>query len=59
MPLTSRSPTYEVSRQTTKGREIDAPATFLGRRYTRKQFSVAYRQKPSEERMYRGARYSP
>jgi hypothetical protein len=59
MRLTFLGQSYEASTPIIEATEMNETATFLGKRYTRKQFSVNQRQQPKSELTYRGIRYTP
>ena len=58
MKLTYRGQDYTVANQPIDAVPTGETATFLGRRYPRKQFAVAQRQQPGEALTYRGIRYT-
>jgi hypothetical protein len=57
MQLTYRGQAYEASAPTIEATPSSETATFMGRPYFRKQFTVAQRQQPAEL-TYRGVRYT-
>ncbi len=57
MQLSFLGQSYEASMPTVEATETRETATFLGKRYARKQFTVSQRQQPASELTYRGARY--
>ncbi|HSM84079.1 MAG TPA: DUF4278 domain-containing protein [Nodosilinea sp.] len=57
MQLTYRGQAYETSTLAVDGTPTGETATFLGRPYVRKQFTVAQRQQPAEL-TYRGVHYT-
>lgn len=57
MQLTYRGQVYETSAPAVDGTLTGKTATFLGRPYVRKQFTVAQRQQPAEL-TYRGVHYT-
>ncbi|MGG6241594.1 DUF4278 domain-containing protein [Nodosilinea sp. AN01ver1] len=57
MQLTYRGQSYETSAPDIDGTPTGETATFMGRPYARKQFTVAQRQQPAEL-TYRGVRYA-
>lgn len=58
MRLTFLGNAYDASLPTVEATEMQETATFLGKHYTRKQYTVAQRHQPSETLMYRGVRYN-
>lgn len=58
MQLSFLGQSYEASIPTIETTETAETATFLGRRYARKQFNVSHRQQPATELTYRGVRYT-
>lgn len=57
MQLSFLGKSYTASFPAIGAIETAETATFLGKRYTRKQFNHSQRQHPTEELTYRGARY--
>jgi hypothetical protein len=57
MQLTYRGQFYETSNISVDAIATGETATFMGRPYTRKQFTVAQRQQPVDL-TYRGVRYA-
>ncbi|MBE9111341.1 DUF4278 domain-containing protein [Nodosilinea sp. LEGE 07298] len=57
MQLTYRGHSYEASTPAVDAIATGETATFMGRPYARKQFTVAQRQQPAEL-TYRGVRYA-
>lgn len=57
MQLTYRGQSYETSTISVDAVSTSETATFMGRPYTRKQFTIAQRQQPTEL-TYRGVRYT-
>jgi hypothetical protein len=57
MQLSFLGKSYQASFPTVETSETTETATFLGKRYARKQFNVSQRQQPAAEMMYRGVRY--
>lgn len=57
MQLSFLGQSYEASMPVVDATETNETATFLGKRYVRKQFNVSFRQ-PTAELTYRGVRYS-
>ncbi|MEM1281455.1 MAG: DUF4278 domain-containing protein [Cyanobacteria bacterium P01_H01_bin.152] len=58
MQLSFLGQSYEASLPAVEATETNETATFLGKRYTRKQFTASQRQQPASELTYRGVRYS-
>ncbi|PZV01118.1 MAG: hypothetical protein DCF32_16640 [Leptolyngbya sp.] len=56
MQLTYRGQSYETSAISVDAIATSETATFMGRPYARKQFTLAQRQQPAEL-TYRGIRY--
>ncbi|MEO1068790.1 MAG: DUF4278 domain-containing protein [Cyanobacteria bacterium J06638_6] len=56
MQLTYRGQAYEASTSALEATPSGETATFMGRPYLRKQFTVAQRQQPAEL-TYRGVHY--
>jgi hypothetical protein len=57
MRLTYRGQSYETSAAAIDGTPTGETATFMGRPYVRKQFTVTQRQQPADL-TYRGVRYT-
>ena len=57
MQLTYRGQSYEASTPAIDGTPTGETATFMGRPYFRKQFTVTQRQQPAEL-TYRGVHYT-
>jgi hypothetical protein len=57
MQLTYRGQAYEASTPAHEATPSGETATFMGRPYARKQFTVAQRQQPAEL-TYRGVHYT-
>lgn len=57
MQLTYRGQSYEASTPAVDAISTGETATFMGRFYARKQFTIAQRQQPAEL-TYRGVRYT-
>jgi hypothetical protein len=57
MELIYRGQSYEASSPIVEATLTDETATFLGRPFARKQFTIAQRQQPAEL-TYRGVHYS-
>jgi hypothetical protein len=57
MQLSFLGKSYQASFPTVEAAETTETATFLGKRYIRKQFNVNQRQPSTAEMMYRGVRY--
>ncbi|HSM82717.1 MAG TPA: DUF4278 domain-containing protein [Nodosilinea sp.] len=57
MQLTYRGQSYEASTSAVDAISTGETATFMGRPYARKQFTVTQRQQPAEL-TYRGVHYS-
>ena len=57
MQLTYRGQAYEASTPAIEATSSGETATFMGRSYARKQFTVTQRQQP-EELTYRGVHYT-
>ncbi|WP_017297011.1 DUF4278 domain-containing protein [Nodosilinea nodulosa] len=57
MQLTYRGQSYEASTSSVEATPTGETATFMGRPYARKQFSVTQRQQPAEL-TYRGVHYA-
>lgn len=57
MQLTYRGQAYEASTPAIEATPSDETATFMGRPYARKQFTVTQRQQPAEL-TYRGVNYT-
>lgn len=57
MELSFLGKSYQASFPTVEASETTEIATFLGKRYARKQFNVSQRQQPTSEMTYRGVRY--
>ncbi|WP_081973046.1 DUF4278 domain-containing protein [Leptolyngbya sp. KIOST-1] len=57
MQLTYRGQSYEATTASVDALATGETATFLGRPYARKQFTVTQRQQPAEL-TYRGVRYT-
>lgn len=57
MKLSFLGQSYEASIAPVEAVETSETATFLGKQYNRKEFTVALRQ-PTAELTYRGVRYS-
>ncbi|PSN12809.1 hypothetical protein C7293_18590 [filamentous cyanobacterium CCT1] len=57
MQLTYRGQSYETPAISIDAVSTGETATFMGRPYARKQFTVAQRQQPAEL-TYRGVRYA-
>jgi hypothetical protein len=58
MNLSFLGRTYKASNPSIEATETQETATFLGRRYARKQFHVTRRQPIGEELSFMGQRYS-
>lgn len=58
MQLSFLGQSYQASMPSVEATETNETATFLGKRYIRKQFSVNQRQQSATELTYRGVRYS-
>ena len=58
MQLSFLGQSYQASIPAVEATETNETATFLGKRYVRKQFSVNQRQQSATELTYRGVRYS-
>ena len=58
MQLSFLGQSCQASMPSIEATETTETATFLGKRYVRKQFSVNQRQQTSSELTYRGVRYS-
>jgi hypothetical protein len=57
MQLTYRGQAYETSAPAVEATPSDETATFMGRPYFRKQFTVTQRQQPADL-TYRGVHYT-
>ncbi|MEM9117739.1 MAG: DUF4278 domain-containing protein [Cyanobacteria bacterium P01_F01_bin.56] len=58
MQLTFLGKSYEASFPAVETATTPESATFLGKRYARKQFKVHQRRQPVDELTYRGVRYT-
>lgn len=58
MQLLFLGQSYEASLPAIEATTTQETATFLGKRYARKQFNVSQYQQPTKELTYRGIRYS-
>lgn len=58
MQLSFLGKPYEASFPAVEASETTETATFLGKRYTRKQFNLHQRQQPETALTYRGVRYT-
>jgi len=58
MQLSFLGQTYEASVPSIEAIETTETATFLGRRYLKKQFTVTQRHQPTAQLTYRGIDYS-
>ncbi len=58
MQLTFLGKSYDASFPTVETTTTSESATFLGKRYARKQCSVHQRRQPADELTYRGVRYT-
>jgi len=58
MQLSFLGQSYKASMPAIAAAETTETATFLGKRYVRKQFNVSQRQQQTVELTYRGVRYS-
>ena len=58
MKLSFLGQSYEASINSVEATETSETATFLGKPYARKQYTVSQRQPPSTELTYRGIKYT-
>jgi len=58
MKLSFLGQSYEARIPTVVATATDETGTFLGKRYAKKQFTVAQRQQPNHQLTYRGISYS-
>jgi hypothetical protein len=58
MQLNYRGGAYEAASPAIEAMEMHDTATFLGKRYPRRRFSVAHQSPPPEALLYRGMPYS-
>lgn len=49
---------YEASFPAVEANETSETGMFLGKRYTKKQFTITQRHQPTTELTYRGVRYN-
>ncbi len=57
MKLAFLGQSYTASVPTIEATEMNETATFLGKSYIRKQYTVSQRQQPKSELTYRGIKY--
>jgi len=58
MKLSFLGQSYEAAINNVDAVETNETATFLGKPYARKQYTVSQRQQPSAELTYRGIKYT-
>ena len=58
MKLSFLGQSYDAANLAIEVTETGETATFLGKPYARKQYTVSQRQRPASEMTYRGVRYS-